>query len=752
MTVSSTVNQTSYAGNGVTTGFAVPFYFLENAHLRVTLIDNATSVGIVQTLNVNYTVTGAGNQAGGTLTMTVAPPNGKTLLIVRVVPATQDTDYVSNDPFPAETHERALDKLTMICQQTTTEVGKALRVQDYDPDPARLPGAAQRANLLLSFNSNGDPVVVAPVSGSATDLAINLAKQSPAGQEGTNIVGHINRTLYARLLEDASLLDFCTPAQIISAIAGDFAQDCTSALLAAATALNNGTIKSLKVNDGCKFKVNDTAALLNLNGFRIYGKGEIRQFTANKRIFTLTTCTDGEISEVQLYGLGTDFTPLVDTGIGDGVYLIDCVGVKVHHCQFTNFGSAAIRTLDGGDLWFDDNIIRGTDGLTASIAPGDLFQFGIVNQSRWNLGTGPFHFGGRGNKISMVAIGVRVEPKARDYSYCDNEFEDILGNHALYLNGQRVTIENNRFLNIEKVAIKGQSFQNALGPTTDAFGNAVISGNEGDTFETGVSIERTGPTAPMNFNVTINGNNLRKGVTAIGACIIVQATDNVLVDANNLAGGHYGILANEDVGTTDAVTGKISNNLIRDTYGPGILGNTHGKLIASNNEVWRPCLAVAAGPVDDTAIYLTGTTTGKRVSAKGNELFVDTSGGVNAAIRFINVTASEDSNDLDSKLLDFTGSSVRQRGVYGSFTVAQAWGSAPSITNGNIASRTFAVTGAALGDKVTAESYGVDLQGCTIRGYVSAVSVVTIVITNNTGSTQNLADAMTRFEVMRKAL
>lgn len=751
MTVSSTVNQTSYAGNGVTTVFAVPFYFLESAHLRVTLIDNATSVGIVQTLNVNYTVTGAGNQAGGSLTMTAAPANGKTLLIVRVVPATQDTDYVSNDPFPAETHERALDKLTMIAQQTSTEVAKSLRVQDYDPDPARLPGVAQRANLLLSFDSNGNPIAVAPVSGSATDLAINLAKQSPAGQEGTNIVGHINRTTYTRLMEDASILDYCTPAQIVAAHAGDFSQDHTSAFIAAFAALQAGTIQSLKINDRCRFKLTDGLSLTGINGFRIYGKGEYRQFTANKRI-VLTSCDDFEIRGPRGYGLGTDFTPGVDTGIGDGLYLNNCTNYKVHFCKFTNFGSAGVRTRDGGDFSVDRNVIRGTHGISVNINSGDTYQFGIINQSNWDVGNGPFHFGGQRNKISGVAIGVRVEPKARDISYCGNEFEDIKGNHAFYLNGQRGVCRGNQFLNTEKVNIKGQSFYSASGPTTDAFADWVISGNNGNNFETGISIERTGPLAPKNFNVTIKGNNMFKAATSVGAAILVQATDNVLISGNNLAGGRYGILANEDVGTTDAVTGKISNNLIRDTFGPGILGNTHGKLVVNDNEIWRPCLAAAAGPVDDAAMYLTGTTTGKRVSAKGNELFVDTSTGVNAAIRFINVTASEDSNDLDGKLLDFTGSTVRQRGIYGSFAINRLWGSAPSINNGLTATSTFTVTGAALGDKVVAASYGVDLQGCTIDGYVSAVDVVTMVITNNTGSTQNLADAMTRFEVMRKGL
>lgn len=126
MTVSSEQSSVTYVGNGVTVLFAIPYYFLEKTHITVSLVSSTGAV-IPKVLDVDYTVSGAGNQAGGSLTFTVAPPNLSTLVILREVPVTQLTDYQPNDDFPAESHERALDKLTMIAQQLVEDDGRALK-------------------------------------------------------------------------------------------------------------------------------------------------------------------------------------------------------------------------------------------------------------------------------------------------------------------------------------------------------------------------------------------------------------------------------------------------------------------------------------------------------------------------------------------------------------------------------------------------------------------------------------------------
>jgi hypothetical protein len=173
MTVSSDLNRISYTGNGTTTVFPVNYYFLEDSHLQVVLI-TAAGVETIQTLTTNYTVTGAGNEAGGSVTMLVAPPVGTTLVIQREVPATQETDYLANDPFPAESHERALDKLTMLVQQNERELDRALKIPLASVPTTSTELPLPVGNKLLAWNSNAtaitnfDPADIITIVGQQT--------------------------------------------------------------------------------------------------------------------------------------------------------------------------------------------------------------------------------------------------------------------------------------------------------------------------------------------------------------------------------------------------------------------------------------------------------------------------------------------------------------------------------------------------------------------------------------------------------
>ena len=160
MTVSSTTSRVSYSGNGSTKAFAVNFYFLADSHLKVVL-RAADGTETVKTLTTDYTVSGAGNLAGGTVTMNVAPATGTTLVIVRNVPFTQETDYQANDPFPAESHERALDKLTMEMQQLNEEMARTLKYSTGNSYTTTeiVNNPANRANLVLGFDASGELIV-----------------------------------------------------------------------------------------------------------------------------------------------------------------------------------------------------------------------------------------------------------------------------------------------------------------------------------------------------------------------------------------------------------------------------------------------------------------------------------------------------------------------------------------------------------------------------------------------------------------
>jgi hypothetical protein len=149
MTLSTTTNRIAYAGDGATAAFAVPYPFLANAHVQA-ILRAAGGAEMVWTEGTHYTLAGAGQPAGGTLTAKAAPVDfrpkaGETLVIRRVVPATQETDYPEGGAFPAKAHEDALDKLTMLVQQHAEQIARTLL----------LPATSAAANLALPEPASG---------------------------------------------------------------------------------------------------------------------------------------------------------------------------------------------------------------------------------------------------------------------------------------------------------------------------------------------------------------------------------------------------------------------------------------------------------------------------------------------------------------------------------------------------------------------------------------------------------------------
>ena len=139
MTVAATPYKESYAGNGVTTVFSVPFYFLADTDLVVSDVNNTTGVITPLVLNVDYTVTGTGTPTGGAVTVTTATATGHTLTIERSLVEDQPTHFVDGDPLPASGLEQALDRIVMLYQQAKTALDRAAKFAVGSPSSSDLP-------------------------------------------------------------------------------------------------------------------------------------------------------------------------------------------------------------------------------------------------------------------------------------------------------------------------------------------------------------------------------------------------------------------------------------------------------------------------------------------------------------------------------------------------------------------------------------------------------------------------------------
>ncbi len=175
MTVSTTITRVAYMGDGSTTSFPITFPFFEAGDIQVLERVVATGQETAKLPGTHYTVAGGGGSTG---TVTASSPPGGTVewIIRRQTPRTQLIDYTSNDSFPAESHEKGLDRTAMRDQEMTEELARALQLPATDSPSltTTLPSSVDRANRYLKFDASGNPVVAQDVTIGVLSLPVSI--------------------------------------------------------------------------------------------------------------------------------------------------------------------------------------------------------------------------------------------------------------------------------------------------------------------------------------------------------------------------------------------------------------------------------------------------------------------------------------------------------------------------------------------------------------------------------------------------
>ena len=126
MSLNTTADRVTAAGDGVTTAFSFPYNFLANADLKVYLVLISTGVETLKILDTDYTVSGAGVDGGGTVTFLAAPSALYRVLILRDTSLTQEVAIGANGKISSAALEDQLDKLTMMVQRLKNKLARAI--------------------------------------------------------------------------------------------------------------------------------------------------------------------------------------------------------------------------------------------------------------------------------------------------------------------------------------------------------------------------------------------------------------------------------------------------------------------------------------------------------------------------------------------------------------------------------------------------------------------------------------------------
>mgnify|MGYP000623770394 CR=1 FL=1 len=205
MSIGSATSRNNYTGNGSTNVYNYTYRILDDDDLLVT-VRNTSGVESTLVKGTDYSVTGVGLSAGGSITLIDAnqswltgPGNLITNYVIsirRVRPLTQTTDIRNQGDFYPEAHEDAFDHNVMLAHQQQDELDRSLKLPETVPAAdfdMTLPGdILDAANKVPLINPAGDGFAdsadwptgdnINSASASATAAA---ASATDAGQHAT---------------------------------------------------------------------------------------------------------------------------------------------------------------------------------------------------------------------------------------------------------------------------------------------------------------------------------------------------------------------------------------------------------------------------------------------------------------------------------------------------------------------------------------------------------------------------------------
>lgn len=181
MTIATEVKRVVELGTGSTKTFYfnAPVELVDD--LAVYTFDTVTNVGALQVRGgggtYDYTLSINSSTKYATITLTTNLPATYRIIIVRKINITQQVDYVEGDPFPAETHEGALDKLTLIATMLSEQIDRALKVSITSATVTSIEISEPEAGRALIWDPAGTALINGPNS---TDIANAQSNASAA--------------------------------------------------------------------------------------------------------------------------------------------------------------------------------------------------------------------------------------------------------------------------------------------------------------------------------------------------------------------------------------------------------------------------------------------------------------------------------------------------------------------------------------------------------------------------------------------
>ena len=171
-----------FIANGVDTDFPFSFPIFKDADLKVYVDGVERETG--------FTVTGAGQSAGGSVTFDTAPADQAVVVLLRRLAIVRTTDFQESGEFRAKAINDELDYQTAALQQIADDVGRAVGLDPIDPSVSiTLPVKDDRAGKYLAFDAEGQAMAAAGDGSVPVSSVMEPIVQAASVADGRNAMG-----------------------------------------------------------------------------------------------------------------------------------------------------------------------------------------------------------------------------------------------------------------------------------------------------------------------------------------------------------------------------------------------------------------------------------------------------------------------------------------------------------------------------------------------------------------------------------
>lgn len=278
MTISSTTRKAGpYTGNGATVDFPFAFKVFSQSDVVVTATD-LSGAETTLTLTTHYTVALNADQdasPGGTVTMVTAPLTGHLRTISSGVPELQAVALTNMGGFYPAVINGALDRLTILTQQNSEELSRAVKVaisSSTNPDSliasvtaAASAAAASEANAAASYDSFDDRYLGAKAADPTVDNDGNplLVGALYWNTTSNTFKAWTSASTWASFTVNAQPLD--DQLTTLAGISAQQASDIASLSAFVGTLLNDADAPTFRASIGANDAANITTGNINAN-------------------------------------------------------------------------------------------------------------------------------------------------------------------------------------------------------------------------------------------------------------------------------------------------------------------------------------------------------------------------------------------------------------------------------------------------------------------------------------------------------